>query len=468
MKKFDKHAVTLVAKQFIKYLDKNKATCDNYDASVIRHLLSGSISDYDKLRLLDTILSKYSYELDNLDLSYEPLEEPFITDVKSQITSNVIVFKINGDIVEAHLPFLYDNKFNTLILELKKLGFQFRSDDVIKPYWWKIVKDESFFIMLKSSKVIMDIGYYLDKSQQKSMLERIQESKDLEQSLLMLSAETDADIQIDGLNHDLYPFQKVSVEYSNHRDSIFIADKMGLGKEQSVESIVYTPHGKRKLGDIVVGDNVVGSDGTPIKVNGVYPQGEKDLYKISFNDGTSTLCGKEHLWAVSDRNNNRKLVLTTDQLMDKTRIIEVNGSGHNKNKKYSIKTYYKEPNGNNKWHIPIVKSIQFDYKNDIPIEPYLLGLLIGKEITSKKLANPIIDLGMQRVLHKARLYGFLKGLKESGIKVECKEEFFPAEDRITGKHLKNKINFEDIKSKIEASKGVIREASKKVSTGGKK
>lgn len=376
MKKFNKHAVTLTAKKFIQYFDKNKATCNEYDARVLKHLLSGSIGDYDKLRLIDTVLSKYSNELDRLELVYDPLEEPFVTDVKSQITSNVIVFKIEGDIVEAHLPLLYDDKFNSLILELKKFGFQFRSD-VIKPYWWRIVKDPTFFEMLKSSKVICDIGYYLDKSQQKSMLERIQESKDLEQNLLMLSAETDADIKIDGLAYDLYPFQKVSVEYSNHRDSIFITDQMGLGKCLSINSIVFTPLGKRKIGSIRVGDKVIGSNGQPTSVIGVYPQGIKDLYRVTFNDNSSVLCCKEHLWSVSSRNNHKYITLTTAQLMNSDGIVNIKGTGHNKNKFYEIKTYYKERNGNNKWHIPIINPIKFEQCDSLPISPYLLGLLIG-------------------------------------------------------------------------------------------
>lgn len=79
---------------------------------------------------------------------------------------------------------------------------------------------------------------------------------------------------------------------------------------------------------------------------------------------------------------------------------------------------------------------------------YLLGLLVGKKVSEKKLEKPIIDFGMLRVLHKTKLYGFLKGLKDSGIEIECKEEMFPKEEKIKGAFLKNKINFEEIKSKI--------------------
>ena len=82
---------------------------------------------------------------------------------------------------------------------------------------------------------------------------------------------------------------------------------------------------------------------------------------------------------------------------------------------------------------------------------YLLGLLIGRNIIKKKLKTPILDFGMLRTIHKNRIYAFLKGLTDSGIKIKCKEEFFPPEDKIKGKNLKKDFSktFEEIKSKIE-------------------
>lgn len=103
-----------------------------------------------------------------------------------------------------------------------------------------------------------------------------------------------------------------------------------------------------------------------------------------------------------------------------------------------------------------------DKKDSIKSTPaaYLTGYLIGKKILSKKLGpagvssgeKPIIDFGMARVLHKTGVYAFIKGLIDSGIKIECKKETFPEESRIKGEHLKNKIPFDEIKSKIEKEK----------------
>ena len=81
---------------------------------------------------------------------------------------------------------------------------------------------------------------------------------------------------------------------------------------------------------------------------------------------------------------------------------------------------------------------------------YFTGLLIGEKIIKERLETPIVDFGMLRVLHKTRIYAFLKGLVDSGIKIKCNEETFPSEDKTKGEYMKNKIPFEEIKSKIDA------------------
>lgn len=79
---------------------------------------------------------------------------------------------------------------------------------------------------------------------------------------------------------------------------------------------------------------------------------------------------------------------------------------------------------------------------------YFTGFLIGKKIIAKKLENSIVDFGMLRTQHKSKPYAFLKGLIDAGIKISCDEEKLPSEERIKGTHLKNKINFDEIKLKI--------------------
>jgi large subunit ribosomal protein L18 len=82
---------------------------------------------------------------------------------------------------------------------------------------------------------------------------------------------------------------------------------------------------------------------------------------------------------------------------------------------------------------------------------YLTGFLAGQKIMKESLAKPIVDFGMQRVLHKTKTYSFLKGLDDSGVKIGNNEKFFPEEDRIKGKQTKKDFSsmFDKIKSNIE-------------------
>lgn len=179
--------------------------------------------------------------------------------------------------------------------------------------------------------------------------------------------------------------QKDAIEKLLKNDKFILADDMGLGKAEFVENRVFTPFGRKKIGDLKINDEVIGSDGKPCLVTGVYPQGVKELYRITFNDGSSVLVCKEHLFSVKSRcfgdnsinkRNKEGIVLSVEQMLNENLYLEINGSKNNLNKTYRFKTFYKEIGNNNKWQIPIVKPIEFTQK-ELKLNPYLLGLILG-------------------------------------------------------------------------------------------
>lgn len=143
----------------------------------------------------------------------------------------------------------------------------------------------------------------------------------------------------------------------------------GVGKEQPTSEPVLTPTGWVTMGDIKVGDKVIGSDGKEQYVLGVYPQGVKPIYKVEFSDGTHTSCGLEHLWSVN----------TLNMRTAKTRV---KGKGvHRPNYGYKvIKTSDMmndiKKRGRYNYRLPVVSPVDFE-KRDVLIDPYLLGLLLG-------------------------------------------------------------------------------------------
>src|SRR6185312_287270 len=70
------------------------------------------------------------------------------------------------------------------------------------------------------------------------------------------------------------------------------------GRAQPLSTPVLTMDGFRPIGSLRIGDFVVGSNGLPTPVIGVYPQGRKEIFRVSTQDGASTLCCAEHLWHV--------------------------------------------------------------------------------------------------------------------------------------------------------------------------
>ncbi len=156
-----------------------------------------------------------------------------------------------------------------------------------------------------------------------------------------------------------YPHQIVAAMFMNVTKNTLISHEMGLGKAQPLYSGVLTPNGWIQMGDIKVGDSVIGSDGKPKEVLGVFPQGFKDIYEVTFNDGTSTRCCNEHLWNVNTNIRNwRKNPYQTKSLQ----TIMNEGLTFN--------------NGNHKHYIPIVKPIIFS-ERELKIDPYVLGCLLG-------------------------------------------------------------------------------------------
>jgi phosphate starvation-inducible PhoH-like protein len=107
-----------------------------------------------------------------------------------------------------------------------------------------------------------------------------------------------------------------------------------------------------------VGDLVIGSNGEPTPVLGVYPQGEKDIYRVTAGDGSSTLCCGEHLWTVRMAADKRRdkpwRVLQTKEMIGKLRAAHAR-----------------------RYELPVLSAPACHVERAVPIDPYALGLLLG-------------------------------------------------------------------------------------------
>ncbi|MQA24317.1 MAG: phosphate starvation-inducible protein PhoH [Micromonosporaceae bacterium] len=130
------------------------------------------------------------------------------------------------------------------------------------------------------------------------------------------------------------------------------------GRAQPGFTKVLTPEGWRPIGDLRVGDLVIGSNGEPTPVLGVYPQGRKEIYRVTAQDGSSTLCCGEHLWTVrtaADKRRNRPWrILETREMIGNLRAAHAH-----------------------RYELPLLSQPVCFPEREVPMDPYALGPLLG-------------------------------------------------------------------------------------------
>ncbi|MDP9106623.1 MAG: SNF2-related protein, partial [Candidatus Eremiobacteraeota bacterium] len=165
------------------------------------------------------------------------------------------------------------------------------------------------------------------------------------------------------LEHVLRDYQRRGLDFLSYLSSFrfggILADDMGVGKSLALHTRAITPKGVRRFGDLQVGDEVMGRDGLPHKVIGVYPQGVLPAYRVTFSDGASTLASDDHLWAVNSAVRKKRglpyRVLTTKE----------------------IRARLHDAAGNARHYIPVADPMHFGQRPMLPLDPYLLGCLLG-------------------------------------------------------------------------------------------
>ena len=103
---------------------------------------------------------------------------------------------------------------------------------------------------------------------------------------------------------EFLPFQLRGIDMAiKSPGGAIIADDMGLGKSLPLDARILTPTGWTTMGEIGIGNPVIGSDGKPTEIIGVYPQGNLEIFRVTFSDGAIAECSDDHLWSVRTHRN---------------------------------------------------------------------------------------------------------------------------------------------------------------------
>lgn len=140
---------------------------------------------------------------------------------------------------------------------------------------------------------------------------------------------------------------------------VAIAAPRNHAKAQSLSSKVLTPSGWTTIGNLKIGDQVIGGNGTPKKVTHVHPISEMELYRVTTADGKSTLCNLDHLWNVEIPSNQKGM-----QTKSLREILQ--------NWKSKRKNGYTEY----RYRIPAPAPVEYSTKF-LDIDPYVFGAWLG-------------------------------------------------------------------------------------------
>ncbi|EML1598183.1 replicative DNA helicase [Burkholderia cenocepacia] len=135
---------------------------------------------------------------------------------------------------------------------------------------------------------------------------------------------------------------------------IIVAGRPSMGKAQPLDARVRTLTGWKSMGELAVGDALASVDGAPSIVTGIYPQGERQVYRVRFSDGRSAECCDEHLWCVHFREWEKPRVLSTAEI--RTLLTR---------ERYRNRLWIDMPSG------------EFGHREALPVDPWVLGALLG-------------------------------------------------------------------------------------------
>ena len=192
--------------------------------------------------------------------------------------------------------------------------------------------------------------------------------------------------KIKEIKYDLLKHQSEFIDYYDKviprykLKGLLMAAAPGTGKGLLHGTPVRTINGWTAVEDLKVNDKVMGETGEFHNVTGVYPQGEKELYKLTFKDGRSVTTDGDHIWTVK-----------TKEGMRDYNTLEL----------YKMQTERKQ--GLDRRYIPLVNISGYENNIELPIDPWVMGVLLG----DGSLANNTITINKPDEWLQSRLHNYL-------------------------------------------------------------
>lgn len=149
------------------------------------------------------------------------------------------------------------------------------------------------------------------------------------------------------------------------------------------ETPVATPHGWRPLRSIRVGDLVYAGSGEVTEVLATVDYPDTECWEVVMSDGTSVVCDDSHRWDVRRMGTDAKGEWRTVTLQEIRQFVTVGMSGNHRTGVTRLvrlaednEKPWLDGRGYARYQVPIAGPVDYP-EIDLPLDPYLLGVLIG-------------------------------------------------------------------------------------------
>ena len=170
----------------------------------------------------------------------------------------------------------------------------------------------------------------------------------------------------------LWAHQAQALDFIADKPGAMLAMEMGTGKDLDNETLIPTPTGWTRMGDMQTGDTVFDEQGQPCSVTAVFPQGDQPVFEITFDDGTTIVAGAEHQWIALTRSDRHKI-------HHRLRSLDNWSSKLTPRTTEDIKRSLLHRRGaltETMHSIPTAKALHLPAK-ELSIDPYILGISLG-------------------------------------------------------------------------------------------
>ena len=154
---------------------------------------------------------------------------------------------------------------------------------------------------------------------------------------------------------------------------IIVAARPAIGKALALDTPIPTPAGWSTMGELAVGQQVLGHDGRPTTiVAATEVMNQRPCYLVEFSDGSNLVADADHQWQITLSGKSHSEVRTTTELLDW--IQRWDGSA------FPL--------------LPAVDPLELPVA-ELPIDPYALGVWLGAGDCDAGVTDPEITMWLE-------------------------------------------------------------------------